>query len=695
MSLTNRERVGKGLEVLREGLKPFVEREIEAAYPQRWEELMRQVLSSAAYRAHEPLNLDTQALLKLMWGLWQEVFQQTLGRAERSIVSELVNVRNDWAHDRAFASNDAHRALDSMHRLLTAISAKNEAAKLDELRHDLLRIMFEEQARSQKRKLATLEAGFSAGLQPWRMVVTPHPDVASGRFSQAEFAADLGAVHDEVRAVAPEYKEPRQFFARTFLTQGLRTLLKNGLRRLTGKGDGDPVIQLQTNFGGGKTHAMLALYHLFSGESAADLPGVEELLRELGLPLTLPTVRRAVLVGTHLTPASAMGHLDGTEARTLWGEMAWQLGGAAGYGMVAESDRTGTSPGTAVLHDLLVRFSPCLILIDEWVAYLRQLHNKTDLPAGSLDANLTFAQALTEAVKRVPQALLVASLPASDIEVGGEGGRLALARLQHTFSRVEASWRPASTEEGFEIVRRRLFQPLPAQGYVARDTVIKAFTEFYATHANEFPLEAKERAYAERMKAAYPIHPELFDRLYNDWSALEKFQRTRGVLRLMAAVIYTLWERQESGLLIMPCHMPMDAPMVREELTTRYLEENWLPVIEKDVDSGQALPLEIDRQNPNLARYSATRRVARTIYMGSAPRAQGNNLGLDERNIKLGCAQPGESPATFGDALRRLMQQATHYMATKAGIGLAPTPRSHGWRGIGQVIMGKRWYGRR
>jgi Protein of unknown function (DUF499) len=282
------------------------------------------------------------------------------------------------------------------------------------------------------------------------------------------------------------------------------------------------------------------------------------------------------------------------------------------------------------------------------------------LPAGSFDANLTFAQSLTEAARAVPHVLVVASLPASDIEIGGEGGREALTRLRNTFARLESSWRPASAEEGFEIVRRRLFQPIndPAL-FPQRDAVVKAYIDLYRANAGEFPSEVREADYERRLTAAYPIHPELFDRLYNDWSTLEAFQRTRGVLRLMAAVIHSLWERQDRSLLIMPAGIPVDDPAVQFELT-RYLDPTWIPVIEKDVDGPNSLPLRLDRENPNLGRYSAARRVARTLYLGSAPTLRMANKGLEDRAIKLGCVQPGETVSAFGDALRRLIGGATH-----------------------------------
>lgn len=282
------------------------------------------------------------------------------------------------------------------------------------------------------------------------------------------------------------------------------------------------------------------------------------------------------------------------------------------------------------------------------------------MPGGSFDTHFTFAQTLSESAKNADRTLLVASIPASDNEIGGNRGKAALERLKNAIGRVESPWRPASADESFEIGRRRLFQPITEQSaFVARDAVVRAFGEMYQTQSQEFPSECREASYKRRLENAYPIHPELFDRLYTDWSSLDKFQRTRGVLRLMAKVIHTLWEGQDKSLLIMPANVPMDDGQVQAELT-RYLEDHWVPVIEKDVDGDNSLPLECDRQNPNLGRYSACRRVARTIYLGSAPTLRAANRGLEDRRIKLGCVQPGESVATFGDALRRLTDRATH-----------------------------------
>src|SRR5206468_6643766 len=234
------------------------------------------------------------ALLKLVWEAWNDVFGKTLGRAERSLVQELRDCRNKWAHQEPFASDDADRALDSMARLLTAVSAP-QADEVGKMKMELRRLMFDEQVRGEKRKAggSLIEASATGTLKPWREIVTPHADVASGRYQQAEFAADLWQVH--VGEGSDEYKKPQEFFRRTYLTESLKGLLVGGVRRLSGKG-GDPVVQLQTNFGGGKTHSMLALYHLFSGVSASELPGVDAVLAESGLN-SLPKANRVVLVG--------------------------------------------------------------------------------------------------------------------------------------------------------------------------------------------------------------------------------------------------------------------------------------------------------------------------------------------------------------------------------------------------------------
>jgi len=661
MAASNRDRIDRGFIDLGKGVYPFFEREMKKEFGATWS-----TVASANFHPSEQANpnwQDPQKLLKAMWDCWNTVFRKTLGHAERSYVSELMTARNAWAHHHTFSYDDTHRVLDTMYRLLTAVSADEDASELQKAKEEVLRVRYDEQRRSEERRQARSAAVAgtpTSGVSPWRDVVEPHPDVQSGTYQQAEFAADLWQVYKGEGSL--EYRLPVEFYRRTYITEGIRDLLTGALKRLGGQAE-DPVIQLQTNFGGGKTHSMLSLYHLFSGIDAHLLPGLEPVLDEVGLEPP-SKVHRAVLVGNRISPGKPLVKDDGTKVRTLWGEMAWQLGESAGgqgreaYAMLAEDDELGTNPGD-VITDLLRKYSPCLVMIDEWVAYARQLHDEPDLPGGSFDTQFTFAQALVEAVKAVPNALLVISVPASDIEVGGQRGKDALVRLKNVIERVAKEWRPASAEESFEIVRRRLFQPIPEERYPMRDQAIRTFSRMYQDQAGEFPSECREKEYERRMQAAYLIHPELFDRLYQDWSSLERFQRTRGVLRLMAKVIHELWTQNDNGLLILPSMVPIQATQVQAELA-RYLPDNWVPIIEQDIDGPTSLPSRLDDANPNLGRYSACRRVARTIFVGSVPKAGTNQPGIGDDRIRLGSAQPGETVATFGDALRRLSDKATH-----------------------------------
>jgi predicted AAA+ superfamily ATPase len=644
MALSNSERVGKALNEVRDGLLPYLSRELYDKLGPSWQD-----------RLNPGTNLqDVAVLLGLFMDHWSGVFKQVLSQEDRAYVSELKSARNKWAHSEPITSDDTDRYLDTAGRFCRSINAVAQAEAIRDLRAELQQQVFTERARNKVRYKTTTENQVKAGLMPWRDVIVPHPDVVTGRYQQAEFAADL----DQVRQGkgSSEYTDPVEFFRRTYITGGLKDLLRIALRRLNGQ-DADPVIELQTNFGGGKTHSMLALYHLCSGTPLNLLSGLEEVCAEVGIK-SVPKANTAVLVGTAFSAAEPTTKTDGTVVNTLWGEMAHQLGGADGYAIVANSDRERVAPGARDIAELFRQCAPCLVLIDEWVAYARNLVGKDDLPAGTYDSQISFAQALTEAAKQVPNALLLISVPQSTNEIGGSNGQLALDGLRNVVNRVAYEWRPASGNEGFEIVRRRLFEPITTdEGGAHRDAVVRSFKEMYSLNKNEFPAETREADYGDKMTASYPIHPELFQRLYDDWSTLPSFQRTRGVLRLLAKAIEELWNGGSKDVMIMPSSMPLDDIEVKNELL-RYLPNEWEPIISQDVDGEGSIPVRIDATNSNLGRLSACKRVARSIYMGTAPGSGAAKPGIGDQRIKLACAMPGESPAVFGDALRRLGDQA-------------------------------------
>lgn len=491
-------------------------------------------------------------------------------------------------------------------------------------------------------------------LKSWREVITPHEDVLEGTFLASEFAADLTKV---VHGTAPpEYQDPVRFFERTVITEGMRLLLRSVAQRLAGKG-GDPVIQIQTSFGGGKTHTMMAVLHMARGEvTPTAMVGIPRLLDEAGVG-TLLRGKVAILDGNALSPSVPRKH-HGVTANTLWGEMAYQLGGTEGYAMVAEADRDGTSPGKETLAALFERFGPAIILMDETVAYLRQFEADKSYRGGTFDSNLSFIQALTEAAASVPTAMVLASLPESKLEIGDGRGAEALASLQKYFGRIEAVWKPVATEEAFEIVRRRLFGPVTDEK--ACKETCRAFADLYEDQADVFPAETRESNYLQRLRSSYPIHPEVFDRLYEDWSTLPRFQRTRGVLRLMARIIHVLWRTDNRDALILPASLPLDDIELRGELV-KYLDGSWEPVMEKDVDGPSAQPRRIDDEVPNLGSLQACRRAARTIFLGSAPSVREQRVrGISTERVHLGCVQPGQSSGRYDDALHRLGGRLHH-----------------------------------
>jgi predicted AAA+ superfamily ATPase len=677
MAMSNRDRVGRGLEILAAGLGPFVDACMSAAAPSSrdWIEMLQARDTARHGSERQYSRSDPRFLLRVVTEEWR-AFKDQMSRAEQSFASELRDTGNRWAHGDAFSADDTYRALDTMERLLTAADAADEAAEVRRLRLDAQRATIEAETRRAVRSAAGVEG---LGLKPWREVIRPHQDVASGNFSASEFAADLYFVsHGEG---SREYVDPVEFFRRTYLTEGLKDLLLRASRRIGGDLNASPVVNLQTNFGGGKTHSMLALWHLLSGRELADYSQeMQELLTGHQIGKLGRSAARVALVGNHIAAGKGSVKPDGTHIKTVWGELAWQLGAARGgdagareaYAIVADADATRSNPGAA-LHRLIAAHAPCLILIDEWVAYARQLFGRDDLDGGTFDTQFTFAQTLTEVVKQVAGGMLVVSIPASsdtpsdeererggsDIEVGGLNGREALARLQQVIRRTADQWRPATSRESFEIVRRRLFEEPDAAARADIDAVARTFTEFYARHRGEFPTGAAEPAYEERIKAAYPIHPELFDRLYEDWSTLQRFQRTRGVLRLMSAVIYALWHAGDAAPLIMPGGVPLDADRVRTELT-QYLEDDFKPVIDADIDGDSSTPAGVDRDRPTLGQRKVTRRIARAIFLGSAATLKAAHKGIEQPAVWLGAAVPGDTVGNFGSALHLLSDRTTY-----------------------------------
>ena len=305
--------------------------------------------------------------------------------------------------------------------------------------------------------------------------------------------------------------------------------------------------------------------------------------------------------------------------------------------------------------------------MDELVAYAKKLYGIGGLPAGSFDNLISFIQELTEAARASRRSMVVASLPESEIEVGGDAGQQVLTQIEHTFGRMESIWKPVAANESFEVVRRRLF--LPCQDTAARDAICTAFSEMYRTHGNDFPVETKDVSYQQEMINCYPIHPEFFHFLYDEWATIERFQKTRGVLRLMAGVAYHLWINGDASCMIMPGSIPLAIPQIRDELI-RYLPENWNAIVDSEIDGRDSEPMKLDKGNSRYGALMAARRVARTIFLGSAASVREQNIrGVEESHIRLGVVQPHEEKdiAVFGDVLGKLKSHLSYLYTNDTG----------------------------
>ncbi|MCL2001508.1 MAG: Swt1 family HEPN domain-containing protein, partial [Planctomycetes bacterium] len=521
----NHVHVTSGFRALLGALAPYIGQELANEFGENWwtEAVwgklygdQRRNLPESGEPAQLLASLDIQRCLFLFDIHWQQVFRKKLSVDHRNWEKELISIRNKLAHlgGQDFSDNDTWRALDTMSRLIEQIDPE----RAEEIRGLLRTSRYgSEHGSTAAAHGATAPASGSKpghggmleqtpahGLPSWRDIIEPHPDVAQGRYKNAEFAADLAQVARGEGAL--EYRDPVEFFARTFVTEGMTGLLTQSIKRVCGK-DGEPVIQLKTAFGGGKTHSMLALYHMMRGRVSADkIPNVKPVLEQAGVS-TLPKANVAVLVGTALDPSKSKrpNNMPGITINTLWGEMAAQLAEAAGkpklYDHVREADKKGISPGSAALKRLFDDAGPCLVLMDEVVAYAKKLHGAKDLPAGTFDNFITFIQEVTEAARASKNSLVVATIPESIIEIGGEAGKTALETIEHTFGRMESIWKPVAAEEGYEVVRRRLFLPCKNPG--GRDAVCAAFSALYNENGIDFPVEAKELEYRERMASCY------------------------------------------------------------------------------------------------------------------------------------------------------------------------------------------------
>lgn len=479
----------------------------------------------------------------------------------------------------------------------------------------------------------------------WYRVAPPHEDIRAGDFDESVFAAKLGDVVDG--SAPPDYSDPYAFYKKTYLTAGLEKLLERIYSKLA-EGRGPGVVQLQTPFGGGKTHALILAYHyLAHGER------IEELLPD-SVGLLTPNI--ASIVGTDVNPTQ--GFRDGdVHRKTLWGEIAYQLGGKQAYTTLQENDDTRISPGRTDIQAMLEPLQPFAILLDEVLEYVVRARG-IEIGDSTLGAQtLSFFQELTEAVSNIEHGMLIATLPSSEQEDFGEAEQGNLAKIEKIFGRLEAIYTPVQGREVYSIIRRRLFER-PDDGKVRE--VVDRYISTYQNHKNALPGKATSVEMREKMELAYPFHPDIIDILYEKWSTFASFQRTRGALRLLARVAEDLFEREKAIDLILPGDINLNQPAIRQEFL-RHIGNEYEGVVGSDIAGSNAKAMQLDQENhgwDHLAQRNAT-----AIFLHSFA-ADDSDRGIQPSYIKLDVARPDTTFPLVTEVLQQ-MKQDLWYLNTR------------------------------
>lgn len=502
-------------------------------------------------------------------------------------------------------------------------------------------------------------------LKPWSDVVQPHPDVRSGELSMGTYAANLAAVASGEHRGAQVYANADAFFASTYFTEAMTSILRDVWKSLAGNG-GDRALQLRTPFGGGKTHSLLALYHLAtSPEAARDVPELQ------GLP-ELGPVRVAVLSGEWLDPQRGR-EVEGRRIRTLWGELAYQLGGWETFDELFEDGDEGT-PLTGVNLTPLLDGGPTLILVDEALIYVAKGKSIQRGESNVGREALIFLQHLSEGVNQSRQAAMVYSLQASITEAVED--EASLRALEQIAGRIDQRREPVTGDEVLRVVQRRLFESLGDDS--VRAEVAERYADQFRAELEAMAETESERREAssaaehlrERIMLAYPFHPELIDLMNHRWGSLPTYQRTRGALQFLATVVHSLWTsegRGKAGALIGPGDVDLRDERTRTAFFAQVGEEKqYRSVAEADFINPDAGTRRVDerlgRDSPALARLEIGTRVATAIMLMSFGAREGEERGALEREILEATLFPDLDGNLVRSALKELRGEALLYL---------------------------------
>lgn len=480
----------------------------------------------------------------------------------------------------------------------------------------------------------------------------PREEILSGELSLDLFAAKLSLV---VEGNAPQvYQDPNIFFANTFPTDGLKTLIKEVFSRLCQTGSGSPIIRLETSFGGGKTHDEIALWHIC--KQGRRIQGLERFADINSIPHQ--PVQVAAIACHDLDPINGVYHVDtGITTYTLWGEIAYQIGGVEGYKLLRGSDEQRVSPGTSVM-ERLTNGQPTLIVLDEIARYLRAGRATVVGKSNLAEQVVAFLFSLMDLAAATSNLIFIYSLASATDTFGEE--TTELHEIIQASARQERVLSPSTDVEIYNIVKQRLFASVSTD---AAQNAAKEYLNTYRNSRTPLPEGCKDARYVQAIESSYPFHPELFDLLTKKIASIPEFQRTRGALRLFAYLIRHLWRVRPSHIdLIHPHHIPVGVdPEITNDLTSRLQRPLMRLPIQADIyntDGREAHAQVQDKEWLDAGKPPFSSWVGRTIFLHSLP--QGIAAGIRRTELNLSMLSPGLESGFVERALSKLTSVAWH-----------------------------------
>ena len=663
---TEKDNLGKGLGLFIEAFRPYVVSKLMPEAGDKWPGWFFECLSPAQKEAwNNGIKAGTkpEALIDFHHlksfaikykDLLKEDFEKKTGDLP-NMLGAIADARHKFAHFQEIDQDEATLAWIHMKTVSRTLNMSELEADLDALR-------------SGKTEKPSEKKSSSNESLAWFHQVTPHLDIRQGRLDESVFAANLGEV--ALGSGREIYINPVVFFSKTFLTKGLKTVTRKVINGLNGKEDAENrVISLQTGFGGGKTHMLISLYHLCKwGRKSMDSNLAVRLFESAGIP-EFEAAHIAAFTNTTNDPANGRNTADGIHIRTLWGDLAYQLGGKEAYEIIRKNDELRTAPA-GMFKMILEKCKPALILIDELADYCVKASGIVVGGSTLADQTISFMQELTEAISTANHCVAVITLPASAQEVGNSAqAQQILDSLQKRVSRVGADTQPVNNEEIFDVLRSRLFENTGDEHQ--RDLVISKYVQFYQELWTELPKNTNQTEYRDKMRRAYPFHPELIDMFRIRWASHNDFQRTRGVLRLLASIVSDLWGRQQA--LTGPNYLihPSDVNFANLDALTGQLKKlygnGYDAVITADVSGSSSNAFKIDSAKIEFGRYYLTQGISSTILLGSFG-SDGANRGLSIQEIKLCTLKPESfNHNSINGALDELEANAHYLYYAQAG----------------------------